>query len=346
MAHKSENHNTTSACDTQNDAPHIPVMLEEVLHCLDPQDHETYIDGTFGAGGYSKAILNHAQTNIIAFDRDPSAIKTAHALQEKYGQRLTSIHSDFGDMLTQCQKHGFEQVDGIVLDLGVSSMQLDQAQRGFSFQRDGDLDMRMDDSKESGMETAAELIDRISIDNLADILYLYGEEHKSRRIARTIKEEHAKAPITTTLQLANIVAKANPQSPKVKTHPATKTFQALRIAVNDELGQLEKALDASLSLLKPKGRLVIVSFHSLEDRIVKQFLRQHSGANTTTSRHLPSLELTSPSDISVHFTLPSKKALSASTEEIKINPRSRSAKLRYAIRTSTPSADHEAAKGQ
>lgn len=319
--------------ETENDAPHIPVLLDEVLQALAPKDGETYIDGTFGAGSYSRAILNTADCNVYGFDRDPFAYNRALTIAQSYTDRLFPVHSDFGAMQSEMAKRGIDKLDGIVLDLGVSSMQIDTAARGFSFQKDGDLDMRMDDSKDSPLETAAALIERVSEEELADILYLYGEERKSRRIARAIKAEISQNPIKTTLQLADIIAKANPQSPKIKTHPATKSFQALRIAVNDELGQLKSALHTSLSLLNEGGRLVIVTFHSLEDRLVKHFLKDYSGQSSSFSRHLPdSGKQPAPSE-SAYFSLRHKKAIDPSNDEIARNPRARSARLRCGIRT-------------
>jgi 16S rRNA (cytosine1402-N4)-methyltransferase len=314
-------------------APHIPVLLDEVLEALSPADNEIYIDGTFGAGGYSKEILDAANCTLYGFDRDPSAYTNALKIAENYNKRLIPVHSDFGAMKAQMNAKGIEKVDGIVLDLGVSSMQIDQAARGFSFQKDGDLDMRMDDGENSPSETVAELITRLSEEELANILYLYGDERKSRRIARAIKAESAKTPITRTLQLAEIIAKANPQSPKIKTHPATKSFQALRIAVNDEMGQLEKALHSASDLLNEGGRLVVVTFHSLEDRMVKQFLKEKSGKAASASRYLPDNHLPDNSKETALFSLRHKKAIEPSNNEVAHNPRARSARLRCGIRT-------------
>lgn len=314
-------------------APHIPVLLDEVIENLAPKDGEIYIDGTFGAGGYAKEILKAANCTLYGFDRDPSAYNAALDIARDFDGRLLPVHSDFGAMQEQMNAKGITQVDGIVLDLGVSSMQIDRAERGFSFQKDGDLDMRMDDSEDSPCETVAQLITRVSEEELANIIYQYGDERKSRRIARAIKAESAKQPITTTLQLAEIIAKANPQSPKVKTHPATKSFQALRIAVNDEMGQLESALEASQHLLKEGGRLVVVTFHSLEDRTVKQFLKQKSGKAAAASRYLPDSGLPDDPGATATFTLRHKKAIEPSDDEIARNPRARSARLRCGIRT-------------
>lgn len=301
------------------DRPHIPVMLPEVLDALNPEGGKTYIDGTFGAGGYTSAILDHANCNVIAIDRDPTAIQNGQVVVEKYAPRLKLVQNQFGNA-QQCTD---DQIDGFVLDIGVSSMQLDQAERGFSFMRDGPLDMRMGEG-----ESAAELIARIDENDLADLIYKYGEERKSRKIAKAIVIAREESPIETTLQLAAIIEKATPRKWGDKIHPATRTFQALRIAVNDELGELERALEASIKILKTGGRLVVVTFHSLEDRIVKNFLKDNSDKITSTNKYATEVkEPTKP------FALLSRKAILASDEESKINPRARSAKLRAAIRT-------------
>jgi 16S rRNA (cytosine1402-N4)-methyltransferase len=302
------------------DRPHIPVMMDEVLAALDPQNNETYIDGTFGAGGYSSAILTHAdECHVIGIDRDPTAIDNGQDLIKKYDPRLSLIQDQFGNVAN----HITDKVDGFVLDIGVSSMQLDQADRGFSFMRDGPLDMRM-----GGGESASDMIAHIDENALADIIYLYGDERKSRKIAKAIIEARMDTPITTTLQLANIIEKAVPRRWSDKIHPATRTFQALRIAVNDELGELERALNASIKILKTGGRLVVVTFHSLEDRIVKNFLKDHCDKITSTNKYA-----SEDKDITKPFALKYRKAILASDRESKKNPRARSAKLRCAIRT-------------
>jgi 16S rRNA (cytosine1402-N4)-methyltransferase len=298
---------------------HIPVMLPEVLEALKPKNDETYVDGTFGAGGYTSAILNAAECRVIAIDRDPTAIQNGQNLVEHYNPRLKLVHNTFGNV-AECIS---DKVDGVVLDIGVSSMQLDQAERGFSFMRDGPLDMRMGDG-----ETAAELIARIDETDLANLIYKYGEERQSRRIAKAIVTAREHDTIKTTLQLASIIETAVPRSRGQKIHPATRTFQALRIAVNDELGELERALSASIEILKPGGRLVIVTFHSLEDRIVKNFLRDHSDKIQAKNKYA-----TEDKRPTQPFELLYRKAVLASDEEIAINPRSRSAKLRAASRT-------------
>jgi 16S rRNA (cytosine1402-N4)-methyltransferase len=302
--------------------PHIPVMMNEVLDALSPQADYVYVDGTFGAGGYSSAILDAAQCKVIAIDRDVNAIRDGQKLIEKFEPRLTLLKGQFGDVGTLVDR----QIDGFVLDIGVSSMQLDQAERGFSFMRDGPLDMRMGDG-----ETAADLIARIYEIDLANLIFKYGEDRNSRRIAKVIVAARQEEPIKTTLMLASIIEKAVPRRWGDKIHPATRTFQALRIAVNDELGELERALAASVKILKPGGRLVIVTFHSLEDRIVKNFLKENTDKIAAVNKYSnESHSLEKP------FQLIYRKALQATSEESKLNPRARSAKLRAAIRTEVP----------
>lgn len=313
-----------------SEAPHIPVLLDEVLDSLSPKDGEVYVDGTFGAGGYTRAILSQAQCSVYGFDRDALAYQNALTMAEEFPERLIPVHSDFGSVAAELSGRGVDKVDGIVVDLGVSSMQIDTAERGFSFQQDGPLDMRMD---QSAGQSAADLVATASQEELADIFFHYGEERKSRRVAQAIINAREENDITTTLQLAEIVSAAMPPvRGHQKKHPATKIFQALRIAVNDELGQLKSILEASLSLLKENGRLVVVSFHSLEDGIVKRFLREHAGMHSSSSRHLPDLGNGS-SGVPVHFSKFSKKAVEPSDAEIERNPRSRSSRLRYAVRS-------------
>lgn len=305
---------------------HFPVMLNEVLENISPKDGEVYVDGTFGAGGYTKAFLDSADCTVIAIDRDPAALERANDLKGDYGDRLIFIQGCFGDALELVKAAGFDQVDGFVLDVGVSSMQFDQAERGFSFRFDGPLDMRMDTS--SG-RTAADIVNETEQDDLANIIYQYGEERLSRRIARRIVQEREEQKIETTSRLADIVRAVVPSSPKDKIDPATRTFQALRIAVNDELGELTRGLIAAEKLLKSAGRLVVVSFHSLEDGIVKAFMYERSGRHENSSRHLPFSPVQSQEPT---FTLLKRKALAPSNSEIQKNSRSRSAKLRSAIR--------------
>lgn len=317
-----------------NAQPHIPVMLAEVLEYLQPKPHETYVDCTLGAGGYTRAILDSCVCNVIAIDRDDTAHAMAKTWAEKYGNHLTLVHGSFADLKSHLKNLGKETVDAIVLDLGVSSMQLDQAERGFSFRFDGPLDMRMDRSQG---QTAADLVNTQDEESLANIIYKYGEERQSRRIARAIVNDRVKEPFKTTKQLADLVGRIVHFSPKDKSHPATRTFQALRIAVNAEMEALEDVLQASENCLVPGGRLVVVTFHSLEDHIVKSFLNSRAKPPAQPSRFLPQ---TSPSEnFEPSFTLMLKKPLEASSEETKVNPRSRSAKLRAALRTSSPAHD-------
>lgn len=303
-------------------APHIPVMLPEVLSALMPQDGETYIDGTFGAGGYSSGILDAANCQVIGIDRDRSALEAGQGVAKKYKPRLTLIEGRFGDVENLVN----DQVDGFVIDIGVSSMQLDQAERGFSFMREGPLDMRM-----GGGISAADMIADLDENDLADIIYKYGEDRQSRRIAKAIVAARQEQEIDTTLKLAEIVERVAPRKRGDKIHPATRTFQALRIAVNDELGELERVLEASIKILKPGGRLVVVTFHSLEDRIVKNFLKDHSDKITSTNKYAEEEKIESHV-----FRLVSRKAIQASDDEVQVNPRARSAKLRAAIRTEVP----------
>ncbi|MEZ5918658.1 MAG: 16S rRNA (cytosine(1402)-N(4))-methyltransferase RsmH [Alphaproteobacteria bacterium] len=302
---------------------HYPVMLPEVLSALAPRDGAVYVDGTFGAGGYSAAILEAAQCTLVAIDRDPDAEARAEALKARYGERFIFLRGCFGDVEALLRGAGFKAVDGFVLDLGVSSFQLDEARRGFSFRFDGALDMRMDCAQG---ETAADIVNHMDEKELADLIYRYGEERCSRRIARRIVEKRCDEQIVTTGALADIVRGAVPRS-KDGIDPATRTFQALRIAVNDELGELEQALEATGRILNSGGRMVVVSFHSLEDTIVKRDFREKAGQGGGVSRHLP--------DTGVHesalpsaFKLLTRKAVKPSEQEIRENARSRSARLR------------------
>ncbi|MFK7838947.1 MAG: 16S rRNA (cytosine(1402)-N(4))-methyltransferase RsmH [Bdellovibrionales bacterium] len=299
---------------------HYPVMLSEVLESLSPVDGGIYVDGTFGAGGYTKAILDAADCKVVAIDRDPDAQKRADDLGS---DRLVFARGCFGDVEQLLLDAGIEKVDGFVLDLGVSSFQLDQAERGFSFRYDAPLDMRMDHA--SG-QTAADLVANLEESELADIIYQYGEERKSRRIARKIVELRKENPIMTTFQLADIVRSCLPKAKGRKDiDPATRTFQAIRIAVNDELGELKRALNAADKVLKPNGRMVVVSFHSLEDGLVKRFFREKSGG-VGVSRYQPEVQ-----NKNYDFELLSRKAIKPSQNEIDENSRSRSARLRTAI---------------
>ena len=308
-------------------APHIPVLIDEVLTALAPQGDETYVDGTFGAGGYTRAMLDAANCNVIAIDRDPSAFAHAAAWQDQYAGRLTFAQGAFSQIKDHLAALGREKVDAIVLDIGVSSMQIDQPERGFSFRFDAPLDMRMDTTQG---QTAADVVNGTPEKELADIIYTYGEERQSRRIAAAIVRARAEKRIETTRQLTDIIRSVVYSSPKDKIDPSTRTFQALRIYVNDELGELERVLEASEDILEEGGRLVVVTFHSLEDRIVKNFLNDRAKPAPSPSRHLP---LTSAADTPQTFTLITRKAVTAGDAEISRNPRARSAKLRAASRT-------------
>lgn len=305
---------------------HVPVLLPQVIEHLTPKDGGRYIDATFGAGGYSRAILEAAQTEVLALDRDAQAIAAGAALAAEFSPRLKLALKPFGALLEEAQV-STGKYDGVVLDLGVSSMQLDDPARGFSFQSDGPLDMRM--SAGAPGPSAADIVNTASQSTLADILFELGEERRSRAIAAAIVRRRRTKPITRTLDLAEIVTRVlGPKAGKGK-HPATRTFQALRLYVNDELGELARGLAAAEILLKPDGRLVVVSFHSLEDRIVKRFLSVRAQRQPAGSRHLPpQAAARRPS-----FRIVNHKPISPSEQEIAANPRARSAKLRAAERT-------------
>ncbi len=298
------------------DAPHVPVLLDEVIAALAPAPGETMVDATYGAGGYTRAILATG-AQVIAFDRDPDAIAAGRAANIP---GLTLVHSDFSAL--EAALDG--PVDGLTMDIGVSSMQLDQAERGFSFQSDGPLDMRMAQEGAS----AADFLNEADEEAIADVLYHYGDEPKSRRVARAIV---AARPLTRTGELAHVVRKALGYRPHDKKDPATRTFQAIRIHVNRELGELADGLAAAERALKPGGRLAVVTFHSLEDRMVKRFLRDRSGNTPGGSRHLPQASAAvAPSFEAVG------RAVRASEAEVARNPRARSATLRTARRTAAP----------
>ncbi len=305
-------------------ARHVPVLLAEVCEALSAGRGGLFVDGTFGAGGYTRGILaQHAGTSVIGIDRDPSAIKRGQMLVKQARGRVTLIEGCFGELDAHVAQ--WAPVDGVVLDIGVSSMQIDEAERGFSFRFDGPLDMRM---AQAGV-SAADLVNHSTEVELADIIFHYGEERRSRAIARAIVEARRKAPLTTTKQLADLVA-AHVWAEPGGMHPATRVFQALRIAVNDELGELVRALHAAEKVLKPGGRLAVVTFHSLEDRIVKQFFTARTGRTPAGSRHMPMTAMPEAT-----FVAPAKGPIMASEKEIAANPRARSAKLRYAIRSET-----------
>ena len=303
----------------EGSAPHVPVLLDEVLAALAPLSGARILDGTFGAGGYSTALLEAGAT-VVAIDRDPTVAPHVARLEQRFGDRFRFVPGTFSDL----DELAGGPVDGVVLDIGVSSMQLDQAERGFSFMHEGPLDMRMTPEGDS----AADLVNGLEQDDLANLLYAFGEERKSRRIAQFIVTARATRPITSTIELARLIEKAIGRKPG-DAHPATRSFQALRIAVNAELDQLVEALYATERLLQPGGRLAVVSFHSLEDRIVKRFLSPEK-AEPTQSRHLPRLER----DVLRWERV--AKAVKASSVETARNPRSRSATLRAAIRSAAP----------
>ena len=306
-------------------APHLPVLLDEVVDALAPAPGETHVDGTFGAGGYSKAILDKGAARVFAFDRDPEAIQYGETLAADCGGRLTLVPDRFSRMRQALAARGVDQVDGVTLDIGVSSMQLDQAERGFSFQADGPLDMRMGGDGPS----AADFLNQADEAEIADVLFHYGEEPKARRVARAIV---AARPIERTGELAEVVRRALGHHKGMKRDPATRTFQAIRIRVNEELAELEGGLEAAEQVLSAGGRLAVVTFHSLEDRIVKRFLKSRSGALPSGSRHLPAAADTGPRPTFEAVA----KAIRASEAELKANPRARSATLRAARRTSAP----------
>lgn len=309
--------------------PHIPVMLPEVLASLGDLGGKTIVDGTFGAGGYSRAMLD-AGAKIVGFDRDPNAVSAAQPMVEAFAGRLSLIQKPFSTMADVLEPNS---VDGVVLDIGVSSMQLDQAMRGFSFQQDGPLDMRMAQIGPS----AADVVKHTAVADLIRIIGILGDEKQASRIAKAIADARQATSIETTSALVRIIEKANPRKHSDTIHPATRTFQALRIFVNDELRELGRALFAAETILKPGGTLVVVSFHSLEDRMVKRFLAARSG-KSGGSRHLPQVNQNAAT-----FVQDGPSVISASAHEAAINPRSRSAKLRAARRTdaASPKADFD-----
>ncbi len=306
---------------------HAPVLAEAAVAALSPIDRGVYVDATFGAGGYTRAILAAANCAVYGFDRDPTAIERAGSWAQAYAGRLQLINRPFADLEEALAARDVRGIDGIVFDLGVSSMQLDEAERGFSFRFDGPLNMRMD----GGAPNAADLVNEAEIGDLAAIFRVLGEEKRAGRIARAIVAARVEAPIATTLGLSSIIEAAAPRRRPDEIHPATRAFQALRIFVNDELGQLARALMAAERLLRPAGRIVVVAFHSLEDRIVKQFLVDRSGNAPAPSRHAPPVARAAAT-----FRLLTEGVVTADAAEVERNPRSRSAKLRAAIRTEAP----------
>ncbi|WP_417728070.1 16S rRNA (cytosine(1402)-N(4))-methyltransferase RsmH [Roseovarius sp.] len=307
-----------AAAAPKDTAPHIPVLLRPLIAAVAPV-RGVWLDGTLGAGGYTRALLEAGADQVIGVDRDPLALEMARDWGAAYGERLRLVQGNFAQMDDYAT-----DLDGVVLDLGVSSMQLDRAERGFSFMKDGPLDMRM---SQDG-PTAADLVNTAAEAELADILYLYGEERASRRIARAIVKARDVAPIETTLQLASLVERCLPRSKPGQAHAATRSFQAIRIAVNDEYGALIDGLEAAERALRPGGQLAVVTFHSIEDRMVKRFMQLRSGGGGTGSRHAPEIAREEP-----QFILKSRKAIGPDDEELAENPRSRSARLRVAVRT-------------
>lgn len=304
------------------DPRHIPVLLRPILHHLAPITG-VWLDGTLGAGGYARGLLRAGAQTVIGIDQDPLALEIAADWAQEFGDRVRLVAGNFAAL----DQHAGGPVDGVVLDLGVSSMQLDLADRGFSFAKDGPLDMRMSQSGPS----ARDLVNSASESELADILFHYGEERAARRIARAIVRVRAQTPVETTLQLAEIVAACLPRPKPGQSHPATRSFQALRIAVNAEFESLVAGLEAAERALKPGGKLAVVSFHSMEDRVVKRFLLARAGQGAGGSRHAPEHALPDP-----RFRLVEKRGIAADAQELSENPRARSARLRMAVRLDTP----------
>ena len=308
-------------------SPHAPVLLAEVIEALTPKPGDVIIDATFGAGGYTRAILERG-ADVVALDRDPTVQPFADAVARDFPDRFQLIRTPFSGLAEAFEESGKARLDGVVFDIGVSSMQLDQAERGFSFMRDGPLDMRMGDEG----ATAADIVNTWDHGPLAHIFKLYGDERQSGRVATAILRRRVEQPFTRTLDLAEVVEKALGGRRGAAIHPATRVFQALRIAVNDELGELERGLEAAEATLAPGGRLVVVTFHSLEDRMVKAFLTERTGNARGGSRHAPvAVETRRPS-----FDLLFKGAREAGEAELAANPRARSAKIRAAVRTDAP----------
>ncbi len=304
------------------DRPHIPVLLRPLLAAVAPVEG-LWLDGTFGAGGYTRGLLEAGAEKVIAVDRDPMVFDMARDWAGDHGDRIEMVEGVF----SRLDEYSDQPLDGVVLDLGVSSMQLDMAERGFSFAKEGPLDMRM------GGEgpTAADLVNDLGEAELADILFLYGEERASRRIARAIVKARAEAPIDTTLRLAEVIASVMPRQKPGQVHPATRSFQAIRIAVNDEYGELAAGLEAAERALKPGGRLAVVTFHSIEDRMVKRFMQLRAGQGGRANRYAPATEENAP-----RFEIVNRKAIGPDADELDDNPRARSARLRVARRTDAP----------
>ena len=310
------------------DPDHIPVLLSEVIDGLAPKDGGLYVDGTFGAGGYTSALLKAADCTVWAIDRDPETLDRGKSIADAYPGRLNLLHGRFGNLAELLIENGVTAVDGIALDLGISSMQIDDRSRGFSFLRDGPLDMRME---KSGM-SAADAVNSLPESELADIIYKYGQERFSRRVAKAIVNARKERPFSRTIHLADAI-RAEVRRSQDGIDPATRTFQALRIYVNDELGELERGLAGAERVLGENGRLAVVSFHSLEDRIVKTFMRDRSGRGPNPSRHQPAPD---QGRVTTSFSVVNIRAITPSTREVRDNPRSRSARLRIAERTGVP----------
>ena len=308
--------------------PHVPVLLGQAIEALDPRPGGLYIDATFGAGGYASALVERG-ARVIAIDRDPAAIRAGEALAASSRGRLELVEGRFGDLAAIASRLGVDAADGVVFDIGVSSMQLDEPERGFSFRFEAPLDMRMGGSGRS----AADILRKEDEATIADILFYFGEERAARRIARAIVADREVKPFTSTLELASLIARVAPAPRGELTHPATRAFQALRIAVNDELGELVRGLSAAERLIKPGGRLVVVTFHSLEDRIVKLFFSSRSGRGRAASRRLPGER----PEAHPTFEVPRGQPVKPGEAEAQSNPRSRSAKLRFGVRTAAPS---------
>jgi len=324
--------NAARALATAAPGPHVPVLCAEVVRYIDPRPGSTYVDGTFGAGGYSRALLDAADCRVVGIDRDPQAVRAARALESSSAGRLVVIEGRFGDMAELLGARGVTSVAGVALDLGVSSMQIDRPERGFSFRHDGPLDMRMS----SDGISAADVVNTTDEGELADILFDYGEERQSRRIARAIVRARAAKRIERTAELAAIVRQAlGPAAARDKIDPATRTFQALRIHVNDELGELRRGLSAADALLAPGGRLAVVSFHSLEDRTVKDFLRTRAGAGPRPSRHLPQARPDGAGRDAAWRVL-TRRPVAPGEVECVANPRARSARLRVGEKLGDP----------
>lgn len=316
-----------SAASNPSADPHIPVLLAPLLRTVAPVEG-VWVDGTFGAGGYARGLIGAGADKVIGIDRDPLAHEMASAWLPEFDGRIELHRANFAEM-----DQIASDVDGVVLDLGVSSMQLDLAERGFSFMRDGPLDMRMGQDGPS----AADIVNTADEFDIADILYTYGEERASRRIAKAIVAARKVAPITRTLELTRIVESCLPRPKPGQSHPATRSFQALRIAVNDEYGALMRGLMAAERALKPGGLLAVVSFHSVEDRMVKRFLQARGGQSGRANRYAPEIEEDTPA-----FQIVTRKAVGPDDDELAVNPRSRSAKLRVARRTDAPSGEIDA----